>query len=196
MFSKFKLALEKDIQVSPELWDEIQGYAKIVSLQKNEYLLKAGEVCKQGYFINKGSLIKTYLNYNGREVVHGFYIDTDYAFLSEASSYFNKIPSDFQIKAIENCNLIEFSEKQLEHLAQKYKDFELFYNRITLRSYQNLYMFSAMRLSLSAEEFLLFLYQNHPIYISRIPDKYIAQFMGLSKEWYSKLKKKVLKDIH
>jgi hypothetical protein len=30
--------------------------------------------------------------------------------------------------------------------------------------------------------------------MQRIPDKYIAQFMGVSKEWLSKLKKKVLKN--
>lgn len=54
-------------------------------------------------------------------------------------------------------------------------------------------MFSALRLSLNAEEFLIFLYNQHPVYMRRIPDKYIAQFMGVSKEWLSKLKKKIFK---
>lgn len=191
MFSKFKLAVEKDIIIRPELWAQLQEFGKIRHLKKNEYLLKAGEVCQFGYFINSGSLIKTFLNQNGKEIVQGFYIDKDYAFLSEVTSYFSKEPSDFQIKAIENCELIEFSESQLEYLANNFQEFALFYHKITARSYQDLYMFSAMRLSLSAEEFLVFLYNQHPIYMQRIPDKYIAQFMGVSKEWLSKLKKKI-----
>jgi CRP-like cAMP-binding protein len=193
MFSKFKCAIEKDISLSPELWIQLQKFAKIRYLKKNEYLLKVSQVCQHGYFLNSGSLIKTFLNQNGKEVVHGFYIDKDYTFLSEVTSYFSRKPSNFQIKAIENCELIELSESQLYYLANNFQEFAVFFNKITAWSYQNLYMFSAMRLSLNAEEFLLFLYDQHPIYMQRIPDKYIAQFMGVSKEWLSKLKKKVLK---
>lgn len=191
MFSKFKLAFEKDIKLNPFLWTQLQEFGKIRHLRKNEYLLEAGQVCRHGYFINSGSLIKTFLNQNGKEIVQGFYIDEDYAFLSEVTSYFSKQPSDFEIKAIENCELIEFSESQLQYLIDNFQEFAIFFHKITAKSYQNLYMFSAMRLSLSAEEFLVFLYHEHPIYIQRIPDKYIAQFMGVSKEWLSKLKKKI-----
>ena len=49
-------------------------------------------------------------------------------------------------------------------------------------------------LSKWSSDFLLFLYNQHPVYLQRIPDKYIAEFMGISKEWLSKLKKKVLKN--
>ena len=191
MFSKLKLSLENEIKISPELWAKVQEFGKILHLKKNEYLLEAGKVCQQGYFINSGSLIKTFLNQNGKEVVQGFYIDEDYTFLTEVTSYFTSQPSDFQIKAIENCELIEFTESQIDYLVANFQEFAVFYHKITASSYQNLYMFSAMRLSLSAEEFLLFLYNEHPIYMQRIPDKYVAQFMGISKEWLSKLKKKI-----
>lgn len=193
MFSKLKLALENEITISPELWSKIQEYGKILHLKKNEYLLEAGKICQQVYFVNSGSLIKTFLNQNGKEVVQGFYIDEDYSFLTEVTSYFTCKPSDFQIKAIENCELIVFSEPQIDYLVTNFREFAIFYHKITASGYQNLYMFSAMRLSLNAEEFLLFLYNEHPIYMQRIPDKYIAQFMGISKEWLSKLKKKSFK---
>lgn len=193
MFSKFKNTLDKDVLLSPELWKLLQEFGKITYLKKNEYLLKAGQVCQHGYFINTGSLIQTFLNQNGKEIVQGFYIDEEYAFLSSVTSYFTEESSEFQIKAIENCELIEFSKPQLEFLTANYQEFAIIFHQITARSFQNLYMFSAMRLSLNAEDFLIFLYNKHPIYMRRIPDKYIAQFMGVSKEWLSKLKKKVLK---
>jgi CRP-like cAMP-binding protein len=191
IFTKFELAIDDYIKMSPELWTQIQESAKIRHIKKNEYLLEAGQVCHHGYFINSGSLIKTFLNQNGKEIVQGFYIDEEYAFLTEVTSYLSMQPSSFQIKAIEDCELIEFSESQLNYLADHFQEFGLFYHKITAISFQNLYMFSAMRLSLSAEEFLLFLYNEHPIYMQRVPDKYIAQFMGVSKEWFSKLKKKI-----
>lgn len=193
MSSKFKTALDQEITVSPELWAQLQEFGKIRHLQKNEYLLKSGQVCHHGYFINRGSLVQIFLNQNGREVVQGFYIDNYNPFLSSVPSYFSELGSDFQIKALENCELIEFSKSQLEYLAKNFQEFALVYHKITARSFQSLYIISAMRLSLNAEEFLIFIYNQFPIYIQRIPDKYIAQFMGISKEWLSKLKKKVLK---
>lgn len=194
MFSKLKKAIDKDIKMSPELWTHLQEYGAIRLLKKNEYLLKTGQVCQHGYFINNGSLVQTFINQNGKEIVQGFYLDDTYAFLSSVTSYFSEEGSDFEIKALENCELLEFSKPQLEFLSNTYPEFAIFYHKITATGFQNLYMFSAMRLSLNAEEFLKFLYQNHPIYIQRIADKYIAQFMGVSKEWLSKLKKKMLKN--
>lgn len=194
MFSKFKSTLDSTIRMSPELWSHIQEYGTIRQLKKNDYLLRAGQVCHHGYFINKGCLVKTFLNSNGKEVVQGFFIDEDYSFVSEVVSYFSKKESDFQIKAIEPCEVIEFSNHQLDYLIDNYQEFALFFHKITSNSYQNLYMLSAMRLSLNSGDFLRFIYNNHPTYIQRIPDKYIAQFMGVSKEWLSKLKKKILKN--
>ncbi|MBI9067108.1 MAG: Crp/Fnr family transcriptional regulator [Salinivirgaceae bacterium] len=194
MFSKFKLAIDKDIKMSPELWTQLQEFGKIRHLKKNEYLLKAGQVCQHGYFINSGSLVQTFLNQNGKEIVQGFYIDEVYAFLSSVTSYFSEEISDFQIKAIENCEVIEYSKPQMDYLTDNFQEFALLFHIITARSFQYLYMFSAMRLSLNAEDFLLFLYNQHPVYMRRIPDKYIAQFMGVSKEWLSKLKKKIFKN--
>jgi CRP-like cAMP-binding protein len=195
MFSKIKSDIEKIIPMSPEAWAQLQDFGKIRQIKKNEYLLKPGQVCQHGYYINSGSLVTTFTNKTGKEIVQGFYIDEDYAFISEVLSYFSGKRSDFQIKAIEDCEIIEFSKPQLDYLMDNYQEFALFFNKITSSSYQNLYFFSAMRLSQTAEDFLLFLYDEHPIYMQRIPDKYIAEFMGISKEWLCKLKKKVSKSI-
>ncbi|MDI3527714.1 MAG: hypothetical protein PWR03_1897, partial [Tenuifilum sp.] len=85
MLTKFKKSLEQNIDLSPKLWSKIEEFARVKYLKKNEYLLKAGEVCQHGYFINKGSLVKTFLNPNGKEIVQGFYIDEVYAYLSEVT---------------------------------------------------------------------------------------------------------------
>lgn len=196
MFSKLEQAIHKDVKMSPELWAQLQEFGTLRKIKKNAYLLKAGEVCHHGYFINSGSLVQTFLNKNGKEVVQGFYIEDTYTFLSSVTSYFSEKGSDFEIKAIENCEVIAFSREQLTYMVNEFHEFAIFFHQITARGFQNLYLFSAMRLSLNAEEFLRFLYDEYPIYLQRIPDKYVAQFMGVSKEWLSKLKKKVLKEKH
>jgi CRP-like cAMP-binding protein len=96
--------------MNEELETQVQQFGKTRYLKKNEYLLKAGQVCQHGYFISSGSLVKTFLNQNGKEIIQGFYLDEVYTYLSEVTSYFSGKESDFQIKAIENCEIIEFSK--------------------------------------------------------------------------------------
>lgn len=193
MFDQLKEIMQSQITVSNELWHELEKRGEPIFISKNEYLIKQDKICRHGYFLNQGSLIQTYQNENGKNVVLGFYIDHVYSFLTSSDSYFNEIGSIFEIKALEDCELLAFHRNDLEFLALNYPEFNLFYHKITATGLHNMYLYTSMRLSLSAEDFFIYLKKNHPAFIERIPDKYLAQFIGVSKEWYSKVQKKILK---
>ena len=55
-----------------------------------------------------------------------------------------------------------------------------------------LYNMFAVRQTSSSEEFLRYLYAHQQWIVNRVPDKYIAQYMGISDSWYCKLKKRLL----
>jgi len=193
MFEQLEKSIRKEIPLSEKLLSEIRDKGKEIRIAKNGYLVKQNEICRYGYFLNKGTLIQTYLNENGKEIVLGFYVEQVYTFLSSPDSYFNETGSTFEIKALEDCQLIAFHKKELEELSIKYPEFNLFYHKITATALHNMYLYTSMRLSLSAEDFYCYLSKNYPAFLHRIPDKYVAQFIGVSKEWYCKIKKKILK---
>lgn len=193
MYDQLERIIRNEINLNNKLWDELKECSKVLTIHKNDLLIKQNEICRHGYFLNKGSLIQTYLNENGKEIVLGFYIDHVYSFLSSPNSYFNETGSTFEIKALENCELLAFHKKDLEYLSNKYQEFNIFYHKITATALHNMYLYTSMRLSLPADEFYAYLLKNYPDFIYRIPDKYLAQFIGVSKEWYSKIQKKVLK---
>lgn len=193
MYDQLKASIQKDIMLNPELWNELKKRSIVINLRKNEFLIKQDEICQHGYFLNKGSLIQSFQNENGKEVVLGFYIEHVYSFISSPNSYFNNIGSTFEIKALEDCILISFHKRDLEFLSREFPEFGIFYHKITATALHNMYIYTSMRLSLSAEEFFIFLKNNYPAYLQRIPDKYVARFIGVSKEWYSKLKNKIIK---
>ena len=149
---------------------ELAKNAKLISVKKGDYLLRTGELCQDAYFINKGLFINLYVNENGNECVTGFAADNMFPFLS-AIGYFTKQPSEFEIKALEAGELLCFSRDHIESLSFRYPLFA---------SYS------------TAEEFIQFLYTNYAWMINRVPDKYIAHYMGISNAWYCKLKRKVL----
>ena len=148
-------------------------------------------MCQDAYFINKGLFINLYVNENGNECVTGFAADNMFPFLS-AIGYFTKQPSEFEIKALEAGELLCFSRDHIESLSFRYPLFASYYQNIMLTIIYKLDVLLAVRLSSTAEEFIQFLYTNYAWMINRVPDKYIAPYMGISNAWYCKLKRKVL----
>lgn len=195
MFDLLEKQIRSEISLSSGLWKRIQETGTEICIKKNQYLLQQGEVCHHGYFLNKGSLIQLFHHENGKEIVLGFYIDHVYSFLSSPRSYFNGTGSTFEIKALEDCSLLAFRKEDLESMAGEFPEFSIFYHKITATALHNMYMYSAMRLSLSAEEFFVYLMNNHPAFLRRIPDKYVARFIGVSDEWLCKVKKRIIKNV-
>lgn len=169
---------------------ELESHAKVVHVKKGDYLLRSGQLCLDAYFINKGLFINIYINEKGNESVTGFASDDQFPFVS-AIGYFTQLPSDFEIKAIEAGELLCFSRAHIEDLSMRYPLFASYYQNIMLRIISNLYTLFAVRQSSSAEDFIKYLYNNYMWIINRVPDKYIARYMGISNAWYCKLKKRI-----
>lgn len=170
---------------------EIEKYTRVITVKKGDYLLRSGEICQNAYFINKGVFINQYIGEQGNVCVTGFSSDNQYPFLS-AIGYFTQAPSDFEIKAIENGELLGLSRAHIEELSFKYPMFASYYQNIMLTIISKFYLMFAVLQSSSTEDFIKYLYKNYHWIIARVPDKYIAQYMGISDSWYCKLKKRIL----
>ncbi|MCC8172777.1 MAG: hypothetical protein LIP00_13605 [Parabacteroides sp.] len=132
-----------------------------------------------------------YVNSHGDESVVGFFVDTLHPFLASVS-YISHSPSDFEIKALEDGELIAFPRPHIEILSRRYPAFTVFYQEVILLMLAKNCTIYAVRQSNNSEELLRYLYAEYLWIINRVPDKYIARFMGISNEWYCKLKKKLL----
>lgn len=169
---------------------ELKSRTKILYVKKGDYLLRTGELCQDAYFINRGLFINLYVNEKGEESVTGFSSDNQYPFLS-AIGYFTQAPSEFEIRAIEAGELLCFSRKHIEELSLRYPLFASYYQNVMLTIISKLYSMFAIRKSSTAEDFMKYLYNHYMWIINRVPDKYIAQYMGISNAWYCKLKKRI-----
>ncbi|MCG8332703.1 MAG: hypothetical protein MI974_33770, partial [Chitinophagales bacterium] len=49
----------------------------------------------------------------------------------------------------------------------------------------------ALLISLSSEEMLQYLHEHYPQILQQIPSKYVANFLGITPQWLSKLKHKL-----
>ena len=53
-FYRFLEGIPEPLKRDKAFIDELESHSHIVKVKKGEYLLRTGELCTDGYFINKG----------------------------------------------------------------------------------------------------------------------------------------------
>jgi CRP-like cAMP-binding protein len=159
------------------------------SLKPSEYLLREGDICRYETFVTKGCLKTYYQDHNGLEHIIDFSIEEWWA--DDLLSFFTQTPSKWNIKAIENTEVLQISKNNLEKLYQKVPKFERFFRIL----FQNAYIAQReqINLALSApaeEQYILFL-KKKPYAEKRFSQKDIASYLGITPQFLSVLKKKI-----
>jgi CRP-like cAMP-binding protein len=165
--------------------EDLTALLKEKKLQKKEYLLKSGHVCRNICFIKKG-LVRCFYNRGDMEICSWFMKEGD--FIISVESFFTQKESFESIQALEDCEMycIEYVELQL--LYKKFPEFN-FIGRILTEKYyvlseQRLY---SLRMQRSSERYQ-FIMNNYPELIQRVPSKYIASYLGVSEETMSRIR--------
>ena len=157
------------------------------SIKKGKLLLKAGEVCTNMYFVRKG-VLRGFAKDSERDITT--WISADGELVSAISSFILQIPTNENIHAIEDCELIALSYTDLEKLYIKFPSFN-----ITVRKLTEIYYMHAehrayiARLKNADQKYQLFLKQYGHL-ANRVPVKYIASFLGITLETLSRLRGK------
>ncbi len=154
-------------------------------------ILNAGEVCKHSYFVNSGLLRSFNINDNIVEHVmsfacEGWWIGDMYSLLSQK-------PGNLFIEVMEDSEVILLSKENQDTLYHEIPKLERFFRIIienSLVAYQERLMDN---LSLTAEERFEKFCQKYPGLIQKVPQKQIASFIGVTPEFFSKMKARMLK---
>ena len=154
-------------------------------------LQNAGFVCKDGYFVNSGLLRSFSINDNIVEHVmsfacKGWWISDMYSLLSQKPGHlFIEVSEDAEVVLLSKEN-----QEELYHLIPKLERFFRIIVENSLVAYQERLMDN---LSLTAEERFDKFCKKYPTLIQKVPQKQIASFIGVTPEFFSKMKARMLK---
>lgn len=154
-------------------------------------ILNAGEVCEHSYFVNSGVLRSFNINDNIVEHVlsfacSGWWIGDMYSLLSQK-------PGNLFIEVLEDAEVVLLSKKNQEQMYLEIPKLERFFRILTensLVAHQERIMDN---LSLTAEERFEKFCKKYPTLILQIPQKQIASYIGVTPEFFSKMKSKLLR---
>ncbi len=183
--------IEKIILLSEEEKELILSKIEIKSYKAKKVLLHAGEVCKHSYFVNSGILRS--FNINDNIVEHVLHFACEGWWIGDMYSLLSQKPGNLFIEVNEDAEVILLSKENQEELYLEIPKLERFFRILTensLVAHQDRLMDN---LSLTAEERFEKFCTKYPTLIQRVAQKQIASYIGVTPEFFSKMKAKMLK---
>jgi CRP-like cAMP-binding protein len=96
-----------------------------IRVKKNEHLLIAGDISRKVYFVEAGCLRQYLLNNNGEE--RNIYFKVEFGWCSELESFLNNSPTDLNIQALEDSQLLAISKKNWIYAVTHIPSFILYF---------------------------------------------------------------------
>ena len=157
----------------------------IRNFDKKQLLLKAGEVEEYLNFIVRG-LARMYFYKNKTEVITN--IAREGEIISSSSSFLSGTPSNYYVETLEPSTFLSISRQQLEQAYKESPSIErlgrLMTTHFVLQKEE--WELECMRLD-TRERFLRFV-GNNPELLLRVPQKYLASYLNMKPETFSRLK--------
>lgn len=180
----------------PHLESKLDKYAtlsKCIQVPARTVLLREGQISRRSFYIREGCL-RVYFNHHGRDITFQFCFEGQA--ISSAESFFKQIPSIFTIEAIEPSEINVIEKTSFDLMIR-----ELGHDPLVLREAVNALFERQLHYM---REFLSFIrdtpeqrYRNllkdRPHWIQRIPQHYIASYLGITPVHLSRIRNKLVK---
>ncbi len=158
-------------------------------LNKKEYLLKEGQVCKHNYFVAQGCLRMFFINEKGTEQITQFAIENWW--INDTMSLIKQTPSEFSIQAVEDSKVFCLHKDAQQILYDKVPSFQQYMHSVEQHAHAAAQMRMKYLYSYSKEEHYINFIQRFPEFAQRVPQYMLASFLGFTPEYLSELRKKL-----
>lgn len=182
--------LLKNVSFTREELTTIADSATIRKYKKGQLLMAPGNVLRKTHFVRKGLVIAYYIDHRGQE--HLIQFATEGWWISDLKSFVSGEPAAFFVEAQEDCEVYEFGYEQLEITFDKIHAFEKYFLRIIQRAFLTFQERTLQTISLPAIDRYKEFHRKYPLAESRLPQKLIASYIGVTPEFLSRAKKELL----
>jgi len=179
-FSQYMTLSPAEIQLIEEE-DIVREY------NKNDILLREGQVAQVCFLVLKGCVKRYYLE-DGKEKIMEFYTENDPI---APVSYTTKEPSTYYLSCIEPCIISTGTEERTERFLRLFPKFVPIFVKIgdslTAKKQVSLDDFK----NLTPEQRYQKLVDTRPDLINRVPQYMIASYLGIQPESLSRIRKRM-----
>lgn len=172
--------------------NELEKYFNELTVKKKHFLLKRGEVCNFIYFINQGCVRHFHVK-EGEEITCD--ISMEETFITDFKSFNSAQKSEIAFQTLEETNLLCIDKDKLEKLYQTNPKFEELGRKIAEKVASRSMDIAMSLASDKPEKRYEKLLKDQSEIFQRVPQKYIANLLGIKPESLSRIRKRVFKKL-
>jgi len=171
-----------------ELMQIIPRYKK-VTFEKNDYLLKEGEVEKKYWFIESGFVRSYIIDTEGNDITFNLYASGDVVI--DYPSMFFFAPTRENIQALTDCTCWEINFESFQELFNTVLNYREQQRGLLVGSYFALKEHSISLIADQAKDRYLRLLKIKPHIVQNVSLKHIATFLGITDTSLSRIRKEI-----
>ena len=179
--------LRKKVAISPEEVEYMMSFAKIIQLKKKEYLFREGDITRYVGFVNKGVLRYFFMDTQADE--HIIYFAQEEWWVGDLNSFYGQTPTPYYLQALEPTEIFAYTVENFDTMRRDVPSFEEFrkasHAKATAARINNMMSLRAE----SAEERYIKLLTGFPDIFQRVPQHYIASYLGIKPQSLSRIRK-------
>jgi len=189
----FRQQLEKYVIFDEAEWAAFKDHVNFKTLKKKKHFAEPGTVCTEFGFIVSGS-VRYYHVKDGEEITGYFSFENEY--VSSYKSYLTQTPALSYIQALEDTILVTINHKNMQLmlanplLAYKMERFGRLLSEHYLICYEDRV---SSFITKSPEERYLDLLNTGMEILQRMPQHYIAHFLGITPVSLSRIRRRIMK---
>ncbi|MFD2556061.1 Crp/Fnr family transcriptional regulator [Sphingobacterium tabacisoli] len=168
--------------------EDLKELVEIRQFEKHAVIFREGQISTDIYFVLEGC-VRLFYDVDGTDKTAFFY--TEGQFICAGESYTFSKPAAENYEVLENSTLCIFSKKTIEKLMQRSIAFENIARIAVENELLTAQRIIASFVTQSAEERYTDLLKNQGELFLRVPQHYIATFLGVSPETLSRIKQRV-----
>jgi CRP-like cAMP-binding protein len=180
-------SLEKHIPLREEEKALIGSKITQRIFKKGQFLMFSGGKSKATNFVTDGSVMAYYSDNKGHDHIIQFAFEGWW--ISDLKSFITQQEAIFNVQALEETTVLEISYENLEELYVQIPQLERYFRIVTQRAFVAFQERVLETLSQTAEERYRTFHDKFKKYETRIPQKLIASYLGVTPEFFSRMKK-------
>ena len=181
----YKFSKELSLQDAQDLLKT----AKSNSFKKKEIIFEEGSKDTQIYFLREGLVRMYHIKENGEEIT--FSLIPENNVVANFDFIATEKPSPFYYETLENCSFFRIDYQVLDNIVSKNVNLEAnrkyFLRKMIFKVKERLETF----VLLNPEERYLKFIKDFPDLTNRVPDKYIANVLGITPVSLSRIRKRI-----
>lgn len=189
MYELLQQYFRDKIEINDEQFEQVKNVFTLKTTQRGELLLRAGDACRQVYFVTNGCLRSYVIDHKGKEFVIQFAPENWW--ITDINSFYSQEPAMFFIDVIEPSEILVGEKDFQQKLEAIHPDFGPLFNRLIRNSYRTLQKRLVNQLVATAEDRYLDFLNTYSDLARRIPQRMIASYIGVMPESLSRIRKEM-----